>query len=233
MKFTKQRELAFRRWLVEKAGKSIDTAKTYSSQLKQIGIHHRKNADSSFFIYDCNDIKKLELLEKVYGAGGCFEKIGKGLGGGPIAALKQYILFCKNDFVIENLPNNLKDIDLTPYIEVELLKAIFLKNLENLFSGYKICKEAKDRNNETVILENDKAKSVIVAIFESGKADVYTLEKLKSPLEDVKKLFAKWGVKVTGLIICAEFDEDLKARCENNHEIELRTYDIGMSLIAH
>lgn len=227
---TKERERKFKKWLTTDGGLGDLTSNVYCSRLKKIEKHIRETTKNYFSIFECKDIGRLRVFEKLYGSDGSYRKIGKGV---PISALRKYIEFCESGYSVSSCTNpaeNPKDIDLTCHITDAFLESLFLKNLDNILPGYKWSRNAQDPKRKTIILENEKEKSVIVAILERGKADISIFEDFITPLNDKTELFAKEGKTVKALIVCGQIDETLKLSCENRSDIEIKTYDIGLSL---
>lgn len=223
----KERERKFKKWLFTDGGLGHSTSDVYCSRLKSIEKHYRKINGVCFSIFECKDINKLVELENLYDSKGLYSEIGAGV---PTSALKKYIEFCESGYSNASSVENPEDIDLTCHITDAFFKDLFLKNLDNILPGYKLSRKAQDPNHKTIILENEKEKSVIVAILERGKADNAIFNDLNEPLKNMKKLFGREGKTVKGLIVCDKIDETLKISCESRPEIEIKTYDIGLSL---
>lgn len=222
----KERERKFKKWLTTDGGLGDSTSGVYCSRLKSIEKHTREKTKDYFSIFECEDISRLRGLEKLYGSDGLYSEIGAGV---PISALRKYIEFCESNYSVSS-DMNITEESLSELMSDSFLESLFLKNLDNILPGYKWSRSAQDPKRKTIILENEKEKSVIVAILERGKADNAVFNDLNVPLKNMKEFFGRDGKTVKGLIVCGEIDEALKLTCENRLDIEIKTYDIGLSL---
>ena len=223
----------FKNWLINTDKKAYTTANGYISGLKHIEEDYNERTGELFFFFDCKqgDILKIEGICKEDDTNGKYAFVGKDRAGAPISALKRYLVFLKTaaftnpSFV---LIKKGEKKDTWPFVSTELLKILFLRTVDTIFSGYEISHKAQD--SEAVILESKTEKKVLVVLLESGIADFVTFGKLSAKLPSFMELFKKDGIEVEGVIIAGKINESLVQACKTNSKIKLKRFDLELVL---
>jgi len=241
----------FQNWMIRKEGKSSSTAYQYALSIDKIIKHYYEKTNKQIDLYNSMDLLQIKGIAAEYSRGGKFSDFGD-YGNGTIRnAIVTYVRYLESkkigsplssqneDYKEESKESISQDDQLVDngmnFTYERDLENSLIKQAESLFPKFKIfgsnregieyCIEGKRID---LLLENIEENILLAIELKAGAADFRVFGQISMYLGLLSKKYP--DKKISGLIIAGEIDESLKNACLITDKIELRTYQMQLSL---
>jgi predicted nuclease of restriction endonuclease-like (RecB) superfamily len=249
----------FEKWMVQRDGKSPNTASQYKSSIDLISRHYSQQNEKSINLYNINDILFIKGLVKDYGMGGRYQEIGKNgtgtNGHGTVRnAIATYARFLEYKNLgnktsenstdgkfelksgpIENVEKNDESLKINNFTYERDLKYSMATQVGELFPGYKIFGKQGEGIEYTI-----GGKRIDLLLENTIENEILIIE-LKAGVADynvLAQISNYYGLlskkfpnkKIKGIIIAGEIDDSLMNACSITDKIEVRKYTMKLTL---
>ena len=230
-----QRKNSFKTWLVNKDGKAVGTANSYTSGVNKIQAKYFSDTNDmlDFFTCSVDDIPKLEAILEDYLVGGKYEHVFWD-NGTARNGLKKYIEylrsyhFKKPQVILHKNPAN---VDITRMLDDNTLQALFLQQFAKLFPGYTQSKIAQ--RDGFIFLENKSERHVLgIMLDRKGKDAEQLFFEMSTHVSQLQTLCDKEKISFQGMIIAGkDKKKKLEEACKANPSISVKTYSLDLNLV--
>ncbi|PLX70356.1 MAG: hypothetical protein C0602_05975 [Denitrovibrio sp.] len=229
-------EALFRQWM-EREGRVAGTVNNYARAITGISDHYNQNTNSAINVYSIDNINELEVIKSEYNQGGRFEEFGALQNGLYRAAINKYANFLVDRSNVNEGECIRDDIDnlTTNFAYEKDLQKTLCSQISDLFPGYKIYGDNQEgieypveNRRIDVLLEHSETGALMVLELKSGTADYKVFGQISMYMGLIKKHFP--SKKVSGIIIAGTIDPSLSYAASTNDNIDLKIYNMSISL---
>jgi len=237
----------FENWLIDIERKSQQTAYNYKNAIIKINRHYKDNEKKQIDLYELKNPEQLKAYVDLYETTGKYSEFGnygKGTNRAAIKSLYRFLLNPENQITSITEDENFEDQELFLFNEKNQnfsyekdLKNTIVYQIQELFPNFEIYGNDNegieyyiDGKRIDILLESLDKSTLLAVELKSGLADYKVFGQISMYLGLLSEKFET--KKLKGCIIAGEIDKSLKKAALTNNNIELKSYNMKITLLS-